>query len=85
MNDGIKTAQPRAIDGRIINFNKATPKELDRDHSKVWSLGHDFLKETHEYKYLGVYFPRSLSFNYHINCYLKDNVEIKYNNHKTSR
>jgi hypothetical protein len=33
------------------------------------------LKETNAYKYLGVYFSRSISFSYHINCYLKENFE----------
>jgi len=28
LDDGIKTAQPWPIDGRIIDFNKATPKEI---------------------------------------------------------
>jgi hypothetical protein len=37
------------------------------------------LKETNAYKYLGVYFSRSLSFSYHINCYLKENFEKKSN------
>jgi len=49
------------------------------DHNRVWSLGRDFLKEAHEYKYLGVYFRRSLSFSKHTNCYLKDNFEKQYN------
>ena len=42
------------------------------DHNKQLSLGSDVLKETNEYKYLGVYFSTSLSCSYHINCYLKD-------------
>ena len=33
------------------------------------------LKETNAYKYLGVYFSRSISFSYHIKCYLKENFE----------
>jgi hypothetical protein len=32
-----------------------------------------------EYKYLGVYFSRSLKFNYHINSYLKENADQKLN------
>ena len=44
------------------------------DHNKEWSLGRDVLKKTNEYKYIGVYLSRSLSFSYHIKCYLK-----KYN------
>jgi len=48
------------------------------DHKEL-SLGSDVLKETNEYKFLGVYFFRSLSFSYHINCYLKENFEKKYN------
>jgi len=42
-------------------------------------LGSHILKETNEYKYLGVYFSRSLGFSYHIKCYLKENFEKKYN------
>ena len=42
-------------------------------------MGSDVLKETNEYKYIGVYFPRSLGFSYHITCYLKENLEKKYN------
>ena len=49
------------------------------DHNKEWPLGSDVLKETNEYKYLGVYFFRSLSFSYHINCYLKEIFEKRYN------
>jgi hypothetical protein len=37
------------------------------------------LIETNDYKYLGVYFSRSLSFSYHINCYLKEKFERKFN------
>jgi hypothetical protein len=32
-----------------------------------------------EYKYLGVYFSRSLKFNYHINSYVKENADHKLN------
>jgi hypothetical protein len=37
------------------------------------------LIETNDYKYLGVYFSRSLPFSYHINYYLKENFEHKFN------
>jgi len=33
---------------------------------KRWDLGNDQIEETHVYKYLGVYFSRSLKFTYHI-------------------
>jgi len=50
------------------------------DHNKEWSLGSDVLKVTlNEYKDLGVYFPRFLSFSYHINYYLQNKIEKKYN------
>ena len=52
-------------------------KRLDKD--KKWQLGILLLEEANEYKYLGVYFTRSLTFAYHINCYLKDNFERKLN------
>jgi hypothetical protein len=32
-----------------------------------------------EYKYLGVYFSRSLKLNYHINSYVKENADQKLN------
>lgn len=38
------------------------------DNHKQYSLRSDVLKETNEYKYLGVYFARCLSFSYHIIC-----------------
>ena len=45
------------------------------DHNNEWSLGSDVLKETNDYKYLGVYFSRSLSYNYHINFYFIEKFE----------
>ena len=47
------------------------------DHNKEWSLDSNVLKETNEYKHIGVYFSRSLNFSYHINCYLTDTSEKK--------
>ncbi|VDI49574.1 Hypothetical predicted protein [Mytilus galloprovincialis] len=39
-------------------------KRLDKD--KKWQLGNLLLEEANEYKYLGVYFTRSLTFAYHM-------------------
>ena len=52
-------------------------KRLDKH--KEWKLGNSMLIETNDYKYLGVYFSGSLSFSYHINCYLKEKFERKFN------
>ena len=52
-------------------------KRLDKGNE--WKMGNSILIETNDYKYLGVYFSRSLSFSYHINCYLKENFERKFN------
>jgi hypothetical protein len=41
--------------------------------------GGDLIEEVNEYKYLGVYFSRSLKFNYHINSYVKENADQKLN------
>ena len=46
---------------------------------KQWKLGSDLIEEVKEYKYLGVYFSRSLKFNYHINSYVKENADQKLN------
>jgi hypothetical protein len=39
--------------------------------------GGDLIEQVNEYKYLGVYFSRSLKFNYHINSYVKENADQK--------
>ena len=39
---------------------------------KVWKMGDLNLTETNEYKYLGIYFKRSLKSHYHINNHIKD-------------
>ena len=64
-----------------FNANKSKVMVVGKriDHNKEWSLGSDILKETNEYKYLGVYFSRSLNFSYHINCCLIQKFEKKYN------
>jgi hypothetical protein len=46
---------------------------------KRWDLGNDQIEETNVYKYLGVYFSRSLKFTYHIETYIKENVQKKLN------
>ena len=57
-----------------FNSGKSKVTVIDKriDNNKDGHLGSDILKETNEYKYLGVYLSRSLSFSYHISCYLKD-------------
>ena len=47
-----------------------TGKKLDRN--KQWFLGGNVIDEVNEYKYLGVFFSRSLKFSYHIEQYLKE-------------
>ena len=49
------------------------------DKLKRWDLGNDLIEETNVYKYLGVYFSRSLKFTYHIETYIKENVKKKIN------
>ena len=63
----------------ILDKSKVKMIRIIIDHNKEWSLSSNVLKETNEHKYLGVYFSRSLSFSYHINCYLKENFEKKSN------
>ena len=60
-----------------LNSNKSNVMVIGKriDHNKEWSLDSHVLKETNEYKYLGVYFFRSRSFSYHIKRYLKENFE----------
>jgi hypothetical protein len=41
---------------------------------RVLLLSFEFTMSNFLYKYLGIYFSRSLSFSYHINCYLKDGL-----------
>jgi hypothetical protein len=40
---------------------------------------HDQIEETNVYKYLGVYFSRSLIFTYHIETFINENVQKKLN------
>ena len=55
-----------------FNFNKSKVLVVGKrvNRSKQWKLGSDLIEEVNEYKYLGVYFSRSLKFNYHINSYV---------------
>ena len=65
-----------------VNASKSKVMVIGKrlDKNKEWKLGNSMLIETNDYKYLGVYFSRSLSFSYHINCYLKKNkFERKFN------
>jgi hypothetical protein len=45
------------------------------DKLKGWDLGNDQIEETNVYKYLGVYFSRSLKFPYHIETFIKENAQ----------
>jgi hypothetical protein len=47
------------------------------DREKVWKLGDNCIHETNEYKYLGVYVTRTLKSNYHVQTYIKDNMDNK--------
>ena len=64
-----------------FNHNKSKIMVIGKkiDKSKKWALGKSILDETNEYKYLGVYFSRTLEFRYHINEYLKDSFSRKFN------
>lgn len=66
-----------------LSFNPKKSKVLvigkRVNKSKRWHLGQNTIEEANEYKYLGVYFSRSLKFNYHIKSYVKENAERKLN------
>jgi hypothetical protein len=47
------------------------------DKPKRWDLGNYQIEETNVYKYLGVYFSRSLKFTYHIETFIKENIQEK--------
>jgi hypothetical protein len=49
------------------------------DKSNKWVLGDTYTEETNEYKYLGVYFPRSLKPTQHVSNDIKDNIDNKLN------
>ena len=49
------------------------------DKLKRWDLGNDQIEETNVYKYLGVYFSRSLKFPYHIETFINENTQKKIN------
>ena len=44
------------------------------DKLKRWDLGNDQIEETNVYKYLGMYFSRSLKCPYHIETLLHANI-----------
>jgi hypothetical protein len=44
---------------------------------KRWDLGNYQIEETNVYKYLGVYFSRSLKFTHHIETFIKENIQEK--------
>ena len=49
------------------------------DRGKVWTLCDNCIHDTNEYKYLGVYVTRTLKSNYHVQTYIKDNMDNKIN------
>jgi hypothetical protein len=66
-----------------LKFNFKKPKVLvigkKIDKLKRWDLGNDPIEETNVYKYLGVYFSRTLKFTYHIETFIEENVQTKLN------
>ncbi|VDI50499.1 Hypothetical predicted protein [Mytilus galloprovincialis] len=66
-----------------LKFNSSKSKILvtgnKKDSDKKWYLGNDLIEEVNEYKYLGVYFSRSLKSTCHIEQYLKENFQRKIN------
>ena len=44
---------------------------------KRWDLENDQIEETNVFKYLGVYFSHSIKFIYHIETFIKENVQKK--------
>ena len=64
-----------------FNSNKSKVLVVGKrvNRSKQWKLGADLIEEVNEYKYVGVYFSRSLKFNYHIHSYVKENADQKLN------
>ena len=50
-----------------------------RISDRIWKIGELSLKETSQYKYLGVYIARTLKSHYHINNYIKILAENKIN------
>ena len=66
-----------------LKFNASKSKVLvigkRTDKNKLWYIGHTSIEEADTYKYLGVYFSRNLKSSYHINTYVKSNIENKLN------
>ena len=44
---------------------------------KRWDLENYQIEETNVFKYLGVYFSHSIKFTYHIETFIKENVQKK--------
>jgi len=66
-----------------LKFNSNKSKVLVErkrvDKSNKWVLGDTYIEETNEYKYLGVYYSRSLKPTQHIGNHIKDNIDSKLN------
>jgi hypothetical protein len=64
-----------------FNSNKSKVLVVGKriDKSNKWVLGDTYIEETNEYKYLGVYFSRSLKPIHHIGNHIKDNIDNKLN------
>jgi hypothetical protein len=64
-----------------FNSNKSKVLVVGKyiDKSNKWVLGDTYIEETIEYKYLGVYFSRSLKLTQHIGNHIKDNIDKKLN------
>ena len=52
-------------------------RRIDREN--VWELDDSCIHETNEYKYLGVYVTSTLKVNYHVQAYIKDNMDNNIN------
>jgi hypothetical protein len=64
-----------------FNSNKSKVLVVGKhiDKSNKWVLEDTYTEETNEYKYLGVYFSRSLKPTQHIGNHIKDNIDNKLN------
>ena len=66
-----------------LKFNSKKSKVLvigkKIDKLKRWDIGNDQIEETNVYMYLGVYFSRFVKCIYHIETFIKENVQKKLN------
>ena len=62
-----------------FNFKKSKVLVIGKkiDKHKGWDLGNKKIEESNVYNCLWVYFSRSLKFTYHIETFMKENVQKK--------